>query len=45
MAIASILGSYAGKKILGRVKQEIFVWILKVLITVLGIKMISRAFF
>jgi len=42
MVVAAIAGSYVGKKILGTIKQEHFVTLIKVVLTALALRMLSK---
>jgi uncharacterized membrane protein YfcA len=44
MAVASVIGSYLGKLVLGRIRQDVFVWIVKSLVTLLALRMIIKFF-
>lgn len=42
MVLASILGSFAGKLILGSIRQNIFVWLVRFMITILALRMLVK---
>ena len=44
MALAVVAGTYTGKWILGKISEKSFVWLYKIVLTCLAIKLIADVF-